>query len=77
MNHILRFGRPQVRVPDFDFIGCGEGGSKKDAQSLAAKSYCQFLVEQGLLDPSMLPGPLNEVVNFGMHSFFFWHIVFS
>ena len=55
LQHVL-----QVRVPDFDFIGCGEAGSKKDAQSLAARSYCKFLVDQGLLDPSTLPGPLED-----------------
>ena len=53
----------QVRVADFDFIGCGEANNKKDAQSLAARSFCKFLVEQGLLDPSTLPAPLDNKVS--------------
>lgn len=51
----------QVRVPGFEFIGCGEARSKKDAQGIAAKMFCQFLVEQGLIDPSTLPAPLDGV----------------
>lgn len=47
----------------FDFIGCGEANSKKDAQSLAARSFCKFLVEQGVLDPSTLPAPLDDDVS--------------
>lgn len=53
----------QLRVSDFDFIGCGEAGSKKEAQSIAARSFCKFLVDQGLIDPSTLPGPLDEAVS--------------
>ena len=49
-------------MADFEFIGCGEAGSKKDAQSNAARSFCKFLVEQGLLDPASLPGPLEDKV---------------
>ena len=50
-------------MEDFDFIGCGEASNKKDAQSLAARSFCKFLVEQGLLDPSTLPAPLDDDVS--------------
>ena len=49
----------QVRVPGFDFIGYGEASSKKDAQGGAAKMFCSFLVEQGLVDPRTLPAPLE------------------
>lgn len=51
----------QVRVPGFEFIGCGEARSKKEAQGIAAKIFCQFLVEQGLIDSSTLPAPLDGV----------------
>lgn len=51
----------QVRVPGFEFIGYGEARSKKDAQGLAAKVFCKFLVEQGLIDPQTLPAPLEGV----------------
>ena len=51
----------QVRVPGFEFIGCGEARSKKEAQGIAAKMFCQFLVEQGLIDASTLPAPLDGV----------------
>ena len=47
-------------MAEFDFIGCGEASNKKDAQSLAARSFCKFLVEQGLMDPSSLPAPLDD-----------------
>ena len=59
----------------FDFIGCGEAGSKKDAQSLAARSFCKFLVEQGLLDPSTLPTPLDDDVS--PHSIIYYSILYS
>lgn len=49
-------------MADFDFIGCGEAGNKKDAQSAAARSFCKFLAEQRLIDPSTLPGPLDDGV---------------
>ena len=51
----------QVRVPGFEFIGCGEARSKKEAQGIAAKMFCQFLVERELIDPSTLPTPLDGV----------------
>ena len=47
----------QVRVPGFDFIGYGEASNKKEAQGGAAKTFCSFLVEQGLVDPHTLPTP--------------------
>ena len=50
-------------MEDFDFIGCGEASSKKDAQSLAARSFCKFLVEQGQLDLATLPAPLDDDVS--------------
>lgn len=46
-------------MPGFDFIGYGEAGSKKEAQGVAARVFCKFLVEQGLIDPSTLPAPLE------------------
>ena len=46
-------------MEEFDFIGCGEASNKRDAQSLAAQSFCKYLVEQGLVDPSTLPVPLE------------------
>ncbi len=46
-------------MPGFEFIGYGEAGSKKEAQGVAARVFCKFLVDQGLLDPSTLPGPLE------------------
>lgn len=48
-------------MPGFEFIGCGEAGSKKEAQGIAAKTFCSFLVEQGLVDRSTLPAPLDGV----------------
>ena len=57
MSYVFRM--IQVRVPGFDFIGYGEASSKKDAQGGAAKMFCSFLVEQGLVDPRTLPAPLE------------------
>lgn len=51
----------KVRVTGFDFIGCGEARNKKDAQGIAAREFCRFLVEQGLVDPKILPTPLENV----------------
>ena len=42
-------------MPGFDYIGSGEARNKKEAQGLAAQQFCQFLVENGLIDPSTLP----------------------
>lgn len=61
MSYVFRM--IQVRVPGFDFIGYGEASSKKDAQGGAAKMFCSFLVEQGLVDPRTLPAPWRSVVH--------------
>ena len=58
---MVRVSLTQVRVPGFDFIGYGEAGSKKEAQGIAARVFCKFLVERGLVDPSTLPAPLEGV----------------
>lgn len=50
----------QVRVPGFDFIGCGEARNKKDAQGLAAQLFCQFLVQSNLVDGASLPATIPE-----------------
>ncbi len=41
----------------YDFIGCGEAKSKKEAQGLAAQKFCEFLVSAGFVNPSALPTP--------------------
>ena len=55
-------------MPGFDFIGYGEARNKKDAQGLAAKVFCKFLVEQGLISSQTLPAPLEGVSTSGLIS---------
>ena len=68
--------RLQVRVPGFDFIGCGDGRSKKDAQGLAAKSFAQFLVDQHLVPASAIVslavGPQSSFTRWPLHTFHFY-----
>lgn len=45
----------------FEFIGYGEAKSKKDAQGTAAVSFCNFLVERGIISGASLPAPLDSV----------------
>ena len=42
-KHRIRF-LSEVRVDGFDYVGCGNSTSKKDAQSNAARDMCQYLV---------------------------------
>ena len=45
----------QVRVIGFDFVGCGNSTSKKDAQTNCAQDFCQYLVRNGFLKQTDLP----------------------
>ena len=45
----------QVRVDGFDYVGCGNSTSKKDAQTNAAKDFCQYLVREGKLNAAEVP----------------------
>ena len=39
----------------FDYVGCGNSTSKKDAQTNAAKDFCQYLVREGKLNAAEVP----------------------
>ena len=43
----------QLRVEGIEFIGCGEAKNKKEAQIVAAKAFCEYLVAQKRLQPSV------------------------
>ena len=43
----------QLRVEGIEFIGCGEAKSKKEAQTAAAKVFCEHLVAQKRIQPSV------------------------
>jgi ATP-dependent RNA helicase A len=45
----------EVRIEGHNYVGAGNSANKKDAQSNAAKDFVQFLVRQGLLNPSEIP----------------------
>ena len=43
----------QLRVERVEFIGCGEAKNKKEAQITAAKAFCEYLVAQKRILPSV------------------------
>jgi len=44
----------QLRVHGFDFVASGEAGSKVEAQRIAAKAFCEYLIAQKQLQPHEL-----------------------
>lgn len=44
----------ELRVEGIEFIGCGEAKNKKEAQVIAARAFCEYLVAQKRLQPSEL-----------------------
>lgn len=49
----LNFACYQLRVEGLDFIGCGEAKNKKEAQIMAAKAFCEYLVAEKRLQPNV------------------------
>lgn len=45
----------------FQYVGAGNSTNKKDAQSNAARDFLQFLVRQGLVNPSDIPGESEKL----------------
>ena len=43
----------QLRIEGLDFIGCGEARNKKEAQVMAAKLFCEHLVAERRIQPSV------------------------
>ena len=44
----------QLRVQGYDFVASGEAVSKADAQKIAAKAFCDYLIAQKQLQPHEL-----------------------
>lgn len=51
----------QLRVEGIEFIGCGEAKNKKEAQVIAARAFCEYLVAQKRLQPSVRCIDINVV----------------
>jgi len=52
--HCTCFCTNQLRVQGFDFVASGEAGSKTEAQRIAAKAFCEYLIAQKQLQPHEL-----------------------
>ncbi|CAG0880793.1 unnamed protein product [Cyprideis torosa] len=46
----------ELTVPSFSYVGCGNSTVKKDSEQNAARDFVQFLVRQGHIQQSEVPG---------------------
>lgn len=52
---IALFFRCQLNVDGFVYTGMGNSTNKKDAQTNAARDFCNFLVRQGEMNAEEVP----------------------
>ena len=55
----------QLNVEGFPYAGMGNSTNKKDAQSNAARDFCQYLVRQGQMKAEDVPAMGKTQVSFG------------
>lgn len=54
----------KLNVDSFVYTGMGNSTNKKDAQSNAARDFCQFLVRQGQMNADDIPGMTQTQVEY-------------